>query len=319
MKHLPDILPLRPYFRETVWGGQRLQGLYGKELPAGKAIGESFELSAYPERESAVREGVLEGWPLSQVLAQFGGELGVKGEFPLLVKLLDAQDDLSIQVHPDDRYAQAQGLGRQGKMEAWYVLHSDGGRIAYGLKAGVGRRELSEAIATGQVEDAVQFFPVKPGEVVFSPPGTVHALCRGVVVYEVQQSSDLTFRLCDYNRPGMDGKPRQLHIAQALEVIDFERPLAAPASWRQFPGGVLVESEHFSLRRYGPCQDPVSHRSGAVFMALTLVSGTAQVQGPATSCALRAGETALVPAGRQIEVLPMPRCEYLIAAPGGQP
>ena len=134
----------------------------------------------------------------------------------------------------------------------------------------------------------------------------------------MQQSSDLTLRLYDYKRPGLDGKPRTLHLAQGLEVTNFATQLPGPAHWRE-KGEKLVECEHFVLSHHGPQRTSLSHESGDTFMALTLIAGAAQVQGPATHCVLRAGETALVPAGRQVEVLPAPECEYLIAAPGASP
>ena len=144
------------------------------------------------------------------------------GRFPLLIKLLDAQQDLSIQVHPDDEYAQCNGLMESGKMEAWYVLQSDSGRVACGLVEGVGRAEFVAAHAADRVAEVVRFYPVARGDVLFLPPGTVHALCQGVVLYEVQQTSDLTFRIYDY------GRPRELHWEQALEVIDFAQCLPGP-------------------------------------------------------------------------------------------
>lgn len=319
---LPALLPMRPFLREMVWGGRRLGEYYHKNLPAGKTIGESLEVSVLPGMESVVAGGPLAGWSLTRVMGEFGAELvgapvweRYGGDFPLLIKLLDPAADLSIQVHPDDQYARAQGLGSWGKMEVWYVLRSEEGRIAHGLKVGIGRRELEAALAEGRVEEAVNFFPAQPGQVVFSPPGTVHALCAGVMIYEVQQSSDLTFRLYDYKRPGLDGKPRQLHLAEGLEMTDFARSAPPPFSWQECADGLLVESEHFTLRRYGPCRAAIVHPVSPAFTALTLISGAARVQGERAEYALRAGETALVPAGRQVEVLPLPECEYLLAAP----
>ena len=182
------------------------------------------------------------------------------GEFPLLVKLLDAHQDLSIQVHPDDAYARRKQLGSFGKMEAWYVLRSENGRIACGLKPGIDRSVFTDAIYSNRVSDAVEFFDVRPGDVVYIPPGTVHALCAGVLVYEVQQSSDITFRIYDYNRPGADGKPRELHVDSALDVIDFDGPRRQPAAVSTLAGAhsdgtVLVESEHFRLERFNPSED----------------------------------------------------------------
>jgi len=325
---LPDVLLMRPYFREVVWGGRRLQERYGKDLPAGKPIGESFEVSACRGQESAVANGPLAGWSLSRLASTFGEELvGPRawerygGEFPLLIKLLDARDDLSIQVHPDDAYARSRGLGRWGKAEAWFVLHSEGGRIAHGLQEGVDRKELEEAIGAGRVEEAVEFFAVEPGEVVVSPPGTVHALCRGVMVYEVQQPSDLTFRLFDYHRLGLDGKPRELHVAQALEVIDFAARLPGPVPWHQLPEAqddraVLVENEHFRLNLYGPQGDRVEHGAGDSFLALTLLRGRAQVQGRQEAQQLGPGDTVLVPVHREFRLIRQGEAllEYLIAS-----
>ena len=321
---------MQPYFREMVWGGRRLQELYGKNLPAGD-IGESFELSAYAERESRVAAGPLAGWHVQRLTETCGA--GLVGEriweahgnaFPLLIKFLDAQRDLSIQVHPDDAYARARGLGDSGKMEAWYVVYSQGGRIAYGLEEGVDREVFSAAVAEDRVEEVVRFSEVRPGDVVFSPPGTVHALCGGVVVYEVQQSSDLTFRIYDYKRPGLDGKPRQLHVEQALEVIDFETHLDGPRTWRELPqarneGALLVESEYFRLELCLLLDGRRQHAAGDSFAALTAISGAVEVRGSGAGHRLSAGDTALVPAGREFVVeqrggdVP----EYLIASATG--
>lgn len=327
---LPDVLPMRPHFREVVWGGRRLQELYHKDLPEGKPIGESFEVSACAGRESTVATGPLAGWSLGRIASTFGEELvgpraweQYRGEFPLLIKLLDARDDLSIQVHPDDAYARQKKLGRWGKAEAWYVLHSEGGRIAHGLKEGVGRKELEEAIATGRVEEVVEFFEVEPGEVVCSPPGTVHALCGGVMVYEVQQPSDLTFRLFDYHRLGLDGKPRELHVEAALEVIDFKARLPGPMLWNQFPEAqddraVLVENEHFRLNLYAPQGDRVEHGAGDSFLALTLLQGRAAVQGRQEAQQLEPGGTVLVPVHREFKLIRQGETllKYLIASVG---
>ncbi len=326
---LPDVLPMRPYFRELIWGGRQLQTLYGKDLPDGKNIGESFEVSACQGQESAVATGRLAGRSLQSLVEDYRGEL--VGEaiwehygalFPLLIKLIDAQDDLSIQVHPDDAYARSRGLGLQGKMEAWYVLHSDGGRMIYGLREGVDAAELEMAVTAGQVEGLVKSFEVKRGDVIFAPPGTVHALGRGVMIYEVQQASDLTFRLYDYNRPGLDGKPRELHLEAALEVICFADELPPPTSWRQLPGAgdtgaTLVESEYFQLDLFCPVEHHSRHRAEGGFLALTLLQGEATVRGRQEACDLAAGGTVLVPACREIEIerRGAVELEYLIASP----
>lgn len=326
---LPDILPLSPYFREMVWGGRRLGEIFAKSLPAGLGIGESFELSSYAGRESKVAAGPLAGVGLDELVREFGADLlgaavvrRYGGHMPLLIKLLDACQDLSVQVHPDDAYASAKGLQDAGKMEAWLVLHSDSGRVAYGLVDGVGRTDFAAAIEAGRVEEVIRFFPVERGDLVFSPPGTVHALCAGVVIYEVQQSSDLTFRIHDYDRLGLDGKKRELHIEQAMDVIDFDAKLPAPQHWSALPGasadGVeLVDCEHFRFSYH--CGDKAEHSAGESFAALTLVGGGAQLRGERGEYALAAGETALVPAGRtvSIERSSDEPLEYVLSAAAG--
>lgn len=323
---LPDVLPLRAYLRETVWGGRRLAELYNKPLPPHQPIGESFEVSALPERDSVVASGPLEGQPLGQVVSQYSealvGATTVERygrEFPLLIKIIDAAQDLSVQVHPDDRYARDRKLGTFGKMEAWYVVHSDGGRVALGLEDGVGRAELVRAIREGTVEEAVRFHSVAPGDVVSLPPGTVHALCRGVMVYEVQQSSDITFRLYDYGRLGLDGKPRELHTEEALEVIDFETGPRQPE-----PAGHLgqracvVEDQHYRLDG-GHLSEEITVEAGETFAALTITQGSVQVKGAdGTTCDLGIGDSALIPAGRSVSVAPGAgqSADYLLAFPG---
>lgn len=335
---LPDLLPMRPFFRDVVWGGRRLEGIYGKQLPPGLPIGESFELSALPERESVVASGPLEGRPLGSLVRSRGPQLVGGGvwerfgaDFPLLVKLIDASEDLSVQVHPDDDYARRCGLGRFGKMEAWYVLESDGGRVAAGLKEGVDLKALATALDAGRAAEVIRFHEVGAGDFLFLPPGTVHALCGGVMVYEVQQASDLTFRLYDYDRVGMDGKPRELHVARALEVVDVDsrprirRHPTEPGSGERAGTATaehLVESDHFRLTLHRAVGGASRHHSGDSFLALTHVKGgEAEVEGADGSCRMRLGETVLIPAGREISVVPVgagtAKVEYLVASAAG--
>jgi len=298
---------MRPYLREMIWGGRKLGEAFGKALPQGKRIGESWEVSAYEGMESVVEGGSLDGCTLRRLTETYGGALlgkGVmsryEGDFPLLIKLLDANQDLSIQVHPDDAYAQAKGLGRFGKMEAWYVLRSDAGRIAYGLKEGVDAEAFREAIETGQVEDAVRYMETSAGDVAPLMPGTVHALCSGVMIYEVQQTSDLTFRIYDYGRTGADGKPRDLHIEASMDVIDFGRQ---PEVVRQAEGTTLVETEHFRLERLRPGDGQEERAAIGSFSALTVVTGAVTLKADGEEVEVETGETVLAPAGRAYRVV----------------
>ena len=316
---LPEILPLQPYLREIIWGGRRLQR-FGKQLPPDIPIGESFEVSALPEQDSVVRCGELAGLGLRDVLSHYGEKLvgsavvaRYQDDFPLLIKLIDAQDDLSLQVHPDDAYARSEGLGTFGKTEAWFVLHSDGARLALGLPQGTDAARLQEALTDGRAEDAVLYQDVEVNDVVFLKAGTVHALCRGVMVYEVQQSSNLTFRLYDYGRLGLDGSPRQLHIDRGLAVTDFDAPIPQPtAAPEPGPdGAMLVEADEFTLSLHGAGSNQLT--TADAFAAVTVISGS----GEFADITLNLGETALIPAQRTLSVVPTSsELSYLVARPG---
>jgi mannose-6-phosphate isomerase len=220
-------LQFQPEFKERVWGGRALAE-FGLSLPEGR-IGEGWMIGDHPNGTTKVKNGRLAGEGLDQLRNRYGARLlGTKGaaskngRFPLLVKLLDCNDDLSVQVHPDDHYA---GLpeGELGKTEMWYVLNAEpDASIIYGLKPGIGRDELAKAVKDNRIMDCLERVPVEAGDTFYIPAGTVHALCAGVVVAEIQQNSDTTYRLYDYNRPGLDGKPRELHIEDSLNVIRYE-------------------------------------------------------------------------------------------------
>lgn len=223
----PYPLRFQPEFKERVWGGRALEQ-FGLELPEGH-IGEGWMIADHPNGISIVNNGKLAGQGLDQIREQYGKEwFGTKGfsevngRFPLLIKLLDCNDDLSVQVHPTDDY---EGLpkGELGKTEMWYVLDAKpGATIIYGLNDGVTRESLKEALLHGTVLDCLREVPVATGDTFYIPAGTVHALCAGVVVAEIQQNSDTTYRLYDYNRPGLDGKPRDIHIEDSLNVTAYE-------------------------------------------------------------------------------------------------
>lgn len=318
---IPDLLPLNPHLCETVWGGCGLGTHYDKALPPNVPIGESWEVSAFEDRPSVIADGPLAGRSLADLVATCGAELlgqsvvqRCGAAFPMLVKLIDARDDLSIQVHPDDAYARAENLGAYGKMEAWYILKSQRGRVACGLKDGVDKRGFELSIRENRVQDSVRFFDVREGDVVFVPPGTVHALCQNVMIYEVQQASDLTFRIWDYNRPGSDGEPRELHIDRALDVIAFDAPAPEPQHWRRLPGAtdehaILVESDHFCLQRFAPTR--TTHHTYSTFATLTLITGEVRLN---DTFAAQPGHTFFIPANRTIAVSPKGPTAYLIAS-----
>ena len=238
-----------------------------------------------------------------------------KTELPdaLRQKLIDAQDDLSIQVHPDDEYARAHSLGRFGKTEAWFVLHSDGARLALGLQPGIDADGLRRALTEGKAEEAILYQDVAEGDTVFLRAGTVHALCRGVMVYEVQQSSDITFRLYDYGRTGLDGHPRELHIDHGLAVSDVTSPAPHPQP-SPVPGADgtgLIDVDEFSLRLHGEQTGQLA--TDAAFAAITVIDGAGRFGAHELTC----GQSALIPAQRQVAVAAAPGLRFLEARPGG--
>ena len=212
-----------------VWGGEKIAPFKGVETTQDH-IGESWELSAYPTKESVVANGPLAGRNIADLVREYKGALiGEKvyaktgDEFPLLIKFIDAKSDLSIQVHPDDAMAEKHHPGQKGKTEMWYVVDADPGAHLYsGLKESITPEEYEARIANDTITEVLADFQVKPGDVFFLPAGRIHAICGGCFIAEIQQTSDLTYRIYDYGRLGLDGKPRQLHTELAKEAIDYK-------------------------------------------------------------------------------------------------
>jgi mannose-6-phosphate isomerase len=251
-----------PAFRSYIWGGRNL-AKWGRELPAG-VVAESWEISGYPGSLTAVNAGPLAGQTLPELMSRLGLDLVGRrnanalksGRFPLLIKLLDAQEPLSVQVHPPDAYARRHEAGEPGKSEMWYFLAAQpAARIIYGLRAGATPERLRDALAAGELERYLHYLPVRADDAVLIEAGALHALLGGVVAVEIQQTSDVTYRVYDWNRLGADGRPRPLHIAKALDVIDFgliEPGLAAPRLIEQRAGArreSLCRCAAFSVER----------------------------------------------------------------------
>jgi mannose-6-phosphate isomerase len=218
-------LTFHPIFKERVWGGRKLAGLYHKPLPPGVPIGESWEISDRPGDVSIVANGSLAGKDLHWLMANHATDLmgsakPQHGRFPLLIKILDAQEKLSLQVHPPaDKAAE---LGGEPKTEMWYIAEAAPGAELYvGLKRGATREDFERKIKTGTVAECFHRVSVRSGDAMFLPSGRVHALGAGLVIFEIQQNSDTTYRVFDWNRAGLEGQPRELHVAQSLASIDF--------------------------------------------------------------------------------------------------
>ncbi len=247
-----DILRFEPIYQDRVWGGRELETAFGRTLPAGRPIGESWEIVDRPEAQSVVRAGTCKGTTLRSLIETRGAELmGPKWPkekpFPILVKWLDCRERLSLQVHPPA--AVAGELKGEPKTENWYIAHSTAdAHLLVGLKKGVTRGQFERAIAANALENCIHHFRVAAGDSILVHSGQVHAIDAGNLILEIQQNSDTTYRVYDWGRVGLDGKPRQLHIEQSLRSIqwdDFE-----PAPVRGAPtSGVIADCAEFSIRR----------------------------------------------------------------------
>lgn len=216
---------LKPSAKDYLWGGNRLNDEFAKEIEL-SPLAETWECSTHPDGPSFVVSGEYEGKTLTEVLRNhpefLGAHLKTKGELPILIKLIDAKNDLSVQVHPTDDYANEYENGQLGKTEMWYVLDaSRDASLVYGLSHTTDKEVISEAIENGTVEKYLQKVPVKKDDVFFIEAGTIHAIGAGALIAEIQENSNLTYRMYDYNRVGKDGKKRELHIEKALDVANL--------------------------------------------------------------------------------------------------
>lgn len=301
-------LKLGASLHETIWGGTNLETIAGKRLTPGARVGESWET----QTGNRVMGGAYAGMTLGQVVESQGESLlgtraiALFGErFPLLAKFIDAQDDLSVQVHPNDDYARAHGGGKLGKTEAWYILHTQpGARLVYGTARKTNEDEVRSAIQTTQLEALLHSFTVQPGDVVFVPAGTVHAIGAGVVLYELQEYSDITYRLYDYGRLQANGRPRELHVAQGLAVMRFcpsHPDTVTPIAVTTAPPGmrrrVLVACRYFVMEEItldGMAQMATSPSSCEIVSVLAGQCQVAPAGGETVTLCL--GETAVLPA-----------------------
>jgi mannose-6-phosphate isomerase len=243
-------LVFKPIFQERIWGGRKLEELFGKNIPAGKRIGESWEIVDRPEAQSMVRGGPLADRSLHDVWVNFReevfGKVSDTPRFPLLIKLLDARQKLSLQVHPAEEVAES--LGGESKAEFWYVAAAEpGAEIYVGLRRRMAREQFEQALRSGTVAECVHAIAVKEGDAMFLPSGRFHAIGAGNVLIEVQQNSDTTYRVFDWNRVDDTGQPRSLHIAEALQCIDFND--VAPRLIEP-EGDVLVRHDLFVVEKW---------------------------------------------------------------------
>jgi mannose-6-phosphate isomerase len=292
-----------PYLRPQIWGGRALGERFAKRLDTPEPYGESWEISGHPHHVSIVAEGPHQGKSLTELCQTnpreiFGDSIPADGKFPLLIKLLDCHDLLSVQVHPDDARASAILGDERGKTEAWVVIDSaPTGEIYAGLKPGMDRARFEQHMQAKTTGEALHRFHPKAGDCVFIPAGTVHTMGGGVLIAEVQQTSDATFRIFDWNRVDRAGNSRALHLQESLAAIDFAKGPVAPVVPTPLARGErLVECEFFVMDRFcGTSPTPVPEGLLSIWMMLT---GSASLVGRAGDYrrGFVAGETILVPA-----------------------
>lgn len=297
-----------PLLKRIRWGGTRLGSVLGKSIGDGEDWAESWEVVDHGDDQSVVVGGEFDGWSLERLVRDrnadlFGAHAGLE-QFPLLIKFLDASDRLSVQVHPDDALAKEYDPAENGKTEAWVILDAEPGSVLYaGLMEGVDEPALRSALEAGRVDECLHTIDVKTGDCVFVPAGTVHAIGEGILLAEVQQSSDLTFRLYDWGRVGADGKPREIHVEQSLRCTDFARGPVHPVNPVRDPKlssdghdlELLVACPYFVIRRHA-LTGPAVFEATDHFRVLLVVEGSGHMTWEDETHDVPLGTTCLLPA-----------------------
>jgi len=319
--NMSALYPLRfqPLFKQYLWGGRRLGTVLNKPIGDGPTYAESWEIVDHGDDQSVVADGKLAGLTLHEVAQQYGDELygchHPQKQFPLLFKYLDAKRTLSVQVHPNDQQGALLDPPDLGKTEAWVVLAAEPGSLIYaGMKPGVDRDTLAKAIEDGTSDQCLHAFEPKIGDCVFIEAGTVHALGEGLMIAEIQQASNTTFRLFDWNRTDADGNTRPLHIEESLATIDFARGAVhaqTPQSTAEEGVTRLVQCDKFVLDRVRR-SDELTVDLAKRFHLLSVIEGSLMLASADEQMTITTGETILVPACcEQIALAPQGECTWL--------
>ena len=292
---------LKAPIKDYIWGGTRLRELFGKE-----SLAESWELSCHPDGECIIDGGEFDGMKLSEFISSHpeavSSSFGSGDSFPVLVKLIDAKNDLSVQVHPCDEYAHKYE-NDNGKTEMWYIISAEpGAELVYGFKERITKEEFRKAVEDNTLMDKVNRVPVKQGDVFFIEPGTLHAIGKGILIAEIQQSSNVTYRVYDYGRLGADGRPRQLHIEKALEVTNTEpADHRRPVYGMELDGVVtqlLADCNYFIVNRHRIIKEAVFAADKSSFAHILVIGGSGgELAAGNYRLGLTMGTSVFVPAG----------------------
>lgn len=315
-------LKFHPLFKERIWGGNKLRTVLGKDAPATEKIGESWEISAVKDNVSIVNGGPLDGESLTFLIDEYKGELvgdSVYGQFgnqfPLLIKFLDAQDDLSIQLHPNDELAQKRH-NSFGKTEMWYVFQADEGSIVRsGFNGEVNKDIYLEHLNNKQLDKILNLLPAKPDDVFFLPSGRVHSIGKGLLIAEIQQTSDVTYRIYDFDRKDDQGKTRELHTEEAIDAIDYAHYDEYKARYDKKLNAVsnVVDCPYFTTNRLH-CNAPVNRDYNGLdsFVIYVCVEGALSIEYAGGSVSVQKGDAILLPAAiKKVTLKPSPECKLL--------
>lgn len=295
-------IKMKPAYKDYIWGGSRLEKQWGKDTPY-RITAESWELSAHKNGQSVAENGTCKGLTLEEIVRGAGkGCLGKKGEksdrFPILIKLIDAAKNLSVQVHPADEYAR-KNEGDNGKTEMWYVADATSdASILCGFKEDITKGQFREYIENNTLSRYMNKIPVKKGDVFLILPGTVHAICEGALIVEIQQNSDITYRVYDYDRKGPDGRKRPLHIEKALEVSRTSRDVydGKPMEKESDTKTLLTSCKYFNVYEYNVENDIDLNADDESFHALVFTEGSGEIVYKGVSYPYKKGDTYFIPA-----------------------
>jgi mannose-6-phosphate isomerase len=315
-------LKFKPRFKEKIWGGQKIRTTLGLDFSPIKVCGEAWVLSGVPESQTVISNGFLEGNELNEILEIYMDELvGEKvfsrypEEFPILVKFLDANDWLSVQVHPNDELAAKRGLG-SGKTEMWYVLGADpGAQLITGFNREMNAEKYLDSLKNNALTDVLNFENVKVGDSFFIPAGRIHALGPGILIAEIQQTSDTTYRIHDWDRVDAEGKSRELHTDLALEAIDFGQVDSFRTNYRQIVNqpATLADSPYFTVNLLDLDRQTMKDYSALdSFVIYTCVEGSCELKADEVAVSLTKGEVVLLPATvQEVYLRPDPNIKVL--------
>ena len=290
------IIKLKPVCKDYLWGGRKLIDEYGKDFD-GDILAESWELSCHTDGPSIIANGKDKGLSLAEYITREGeGILGANCEkfsdFPILIKLIDAKQALSIQVHPDDEYA-LKYEEQNGKTEVWYVVScEEDAYLYYGVKEEITKEELASSIADDTVTDILNKVPVKAGDVFFIEAGTIHAIGAGMVIAEVQQNSNVTYRVYDFARVGVDGKTRELHVEKAVEVSTL-----VPAKEQQLEGNHIARCKYFTVDKLEVEGELAGQMPADTFLSILVLDGQGTISVGEESEQFQKGDSLFLPAG----------------------